>query len=192
MKSEIPLPIMFSPVKHHLIFIRDEIQQWKSAPWQDTKAYLLQIGNNLIDFYTGKLTVEQICTETLAFFENNEILEKNAFLDWLQAPNWKKILLSDGSEWLIKAGNDGKRYIHIHPAKFSLHTIRVRATTLKTVIALLVNGISPNILPKFRLEKVNYIRKTQLNLSPIKSLHTSESGIMRLWLLIDKVLQQND
>jgi len=186
MQKEIPAPVMFSPLKHHLYFLQEEIKRWKGISWLEVQEELLQIGSNLIDFYTGSLTVDQICTEVLEFFGQNNLLTRYAFLEWLQAPKWKKIGLSDDSEWLIKVGNDENRFIHIHPAKFSNHSIRVRATTLKTVLALQVQGIKHENKTRNDLGNVNSIRQNLLDLSPIKSLHAADSGILRLWLLFNE------
>lgn len=186
MQAKIPARITFSPVKHHLYFLHLEILKWKHLPWPEVQEEMLQIGNNLIDFYTGTPTVEQICNEVLEFFNRKNILSRDAFLKWLEDYEWKKIRLSDGSDWLIKKGNDPERYIHIHPAKYSDHSIRIRATTLKTVLALQVQGIHPQNQLRTDLEAVNMVRKNLLNLSPIKSLHSADSGILRLWLLFEK------
>lgn len=188
MPAEIPLPIMFNPYKHHFRFLLNEIEKWKQYEWSDVSEDLLSIGNNLIDFYLGSLSVNQLCAESINFFHSRKIISKNKFKKWIHATDWKKIELSDQSKWLIKFGNNDERFIHIHPAKFSKHTIRVRATTLKTVIALMVNEISSDSLQKHNLLAVNTIRKERLGLSPIKSLHTPDSGIMRLWLLFEEAM----
>lgn len=190
MKQEIPVPIMFSPVKHHLYFLQEEIQRWKNESWEQVSEELLPIGLNLIDFYIGSLTVDQICDEILGYFRQNKLLERKAFENWLQALNWKKLRLSDDSEWLIKPGKNEERYIHVHPAKQSKHSIRVRATTLKTVLALQVQELNPEKVAKSDLENVNSVRKNLLDLSPIKSLHSSNSGIMRLWLLFNETSRE--
>ena len=181
MQAEIPLPVMFNPYKHHFHFLLNEIKRWKQCEWAEISKELLPIGNNLVDFYTGTLSIHEICTETLYFFRNQKIVLRDDFIKWLQTSEWKKIELSDHSKWLIKCGNDDERFIHVHPAKFSMHSVRVRATTLKTVIALMVCEITISPVHKNNLLAVNTIRKEKLELSPIKSLHNADSGIMRLW-----------
>ncbi|MEN8116371.1 MAG: hypothetical protein ABFS16_05300 [Bacteroidota bacterium] len=185
MSVKIPAPITFNPHKHHFHFLLSEIERWKHMNWELVEQELLTIGTNLIDFYLGNLDVQQICNETITFFEQTDLLDKEIFKYWLDAPNYKKIRLSDSSEWLIKEGNNHERYIHIHPAKFSAHTIRVRATTLKTVIALTVHSIQIKKGLKTNLQAVNRIRRNRLGLSPIKSLHPG-TGILRLWELFEE------
>ena len=183
MPDEIPLPLTYNPYKHHFGFLLKAIEKWGEMPWEEVEPALLCIGSNLIDFYLGELSVEEVSKQTIDFFANRKITERAEFLRWLNPPHWKKIELSDGSEWLIKQGNDMQRYIHIHPAKLSLHTIRVRAVTLKTVLALEIKQVKLNAVTRENLESVNQIRKEYLNLSPIKSLRKNESGILRLWKL---------
>ena len=185
MSEKIPVPITFNPYKHHFLFLLKEIEIWKTMSWIKVETDLLSIGNNLIDFYTGNLNIQQICTETISYFKNKNITNRNIFTIWLDALNYKKIQLSDKSEWLIKEGINSQRYIHIHPAKFSECTIRVRATTLKTVIALNVQSVPIQKEMKANLSAVNAIRHELLGLSPIKSL-TPGTGILRLWELFNR------
>jgi hypothetical protein len=182
MYEEIPFPITFNPQKHHFGYLQKEIERWKTMNWILVEKELLSIGNNLIDFYLGNLSTPQICRECKLFFDKNNINNKAEFIKWLNAPKYKKIQLTDNSEWLIKEGINPKRYIHIHPAKFSLYTIRVRATTLKTVIALNVQPAPFHKEHKTNLSEVNKIRQELLGLSPIKSL-TPKAGILKLWEL---------
>ena len=185
MSDKIPVPITFNPHKHHLEFLKEKINNWKSLNWESVEKEILCIGNNLVDFYLGSLQVEEICNECINYFRNEKITEKECLLFWLKPLKHKKIQLSDKSFWLIKEGIDGDRFIHIHPAKYSPSTIRVRAITLKTVIALKVHSISIDNGIKANLQNVNRVRTEFLKLSPIKSLQP-EKGILHLWELFDK------
>jgi hypothetical protein len=185
MMNEIPLRITFNPHKHHFRFLLDEIKRWKTLEWEIVLNEILSIGNNLTDFYYGELPVKQICLETISYFTERGIDNKTLFLKWLNTSGYNKIQLSDNSLWLVKEGNDNDRYIHIHPAKFSEHTIRVRATTLKTAIALRIGGVKIKEKTNENLPAVNQIRKELLGLSPVKSLH-SDTGILRLWKFFEE------
>lgn len=180
MNEKIPVPITFNTYKHHFQFLLKQIELWQKQEWQQVESEIILIGENLLDFYTGDLTVENICTECLYFFNMNSICNKVEFEKWLNPYEYKKIKLSDSSEWIIKNGNDECRYIHIHPGKQSPHSKRIRATTLKTVLALMVKTsiISDNM--HINLEKVNFIRTTHLHLSPVKSIQR-DKGILHLW-----------
>lgn len=183
MPVEIPLPIQYNPYKHHFRFLLTELAVWQNSNWSVTESAMLTIGNNLFDFYLGYLTPEQVCTANLNYFKTNNISTETDFYNWLDQSEWKKITLHDESKWLIKRGNQAERYIHIHPAKFSQHTIRVRAATLKTVLALCVHKFPIHKDMEINLQAVNQQRISFLKLSPIKSLNEEESGILKLWQL---------
>jgi hypothetical protein len=185
MYDKIPVPITFNPYKHHFLFLLKELEKWKTMGWELVEKEILSIGNNLIDFYLGNLSIPQICIEINNFFRNKNITDKSEFLIWLDALNYKKVQLSDQSDWLIKEGINPERFIHIHPAKFSEHTIRIRATTLKTIIALKSQSVPLQKEIKANLFTVNTIRHELLGLSPIKSLAPG-TGILRLWELFEK------
>ncbi|WP_163325789.1 hypothetical protein [Draconibacterium mangrovi] len=183
MPPEIPLPIQYNPYKHHFHFLLNELTEWQKGNWNVIEKALLSIGNNLFDFYLGELTPEQVCKASLNYFETKNIITQTDFNNWLRNAEWKKITLPDESKWLIKQGNQPDRYIHIHPAKFSKHTIRVRATTLKTVLTLCVHKIPISDDTEQNLQSVNDQRISYLQLSPIKSLEEEDSGIIKLWQL---------
>ncbi len=185
MSVEIPFPITFNPQKHHFRFLKNEIERWKIMAWEDVKQELVLIGSNLIDFYLGQLNVTQICNECSSYFQAKNISNEKQFYGWLDGREWKKIKLSDQSEWLIRQGNSTERYIHIHPAKFSKHSIRIRAASLKTVIALRVNSVPIKNKANENLGNINEIRKVLLGLSPVKLLQEPDSKIMRLWRLFE-------
>lgn len=183
MPVEIPLPIQFSPYKHHFYFLLNELSEWHPDNQAEWQAALLLIGNNLFDFYLGELSPAEIANSCIDYFIKRNINNIESFYNWLGQREWKKISLPDESEWLTKKGNQPERYIHIHPAKFSRYTIRVRATTLKTVLVLYIHKIPLSNETAKNLQNVNHIRSSVLNLSPIKSLNDPDSGILKLWQL---------
>lgn len=183
MPAEIPLPIQYNPYKHHFRFLLSELIAWQKSDWLVTEKAMLAIGNNLFDFYLGYLTPEKVCEQSINFFKTNNIFSEAKFHKWLSTSEWKKIKFPDESEWLIKKGCQADRYIHIHPAKFSEHTIRVRANTLKTVLTLYVHKIPIREDNKQNLQAINQQRISFLNLSPIKLLDKEDSGILKLWQL---------
>ncbi|HSO88732.1 MAG TPA: hypothetical protein VLQ91_19420 [Draconibacterium sp.] len=185
MIERIPVPVTFNIHKHHFRFLLKRIGIWKNLEWDLIEPELLGIGENLVDFYTGDLTVEKICDECIQYFKIKFITDKIAFLNWLQPLEYRKIELSDSSVWIIKEGKDTERFIHIHPAKQSPHTIRVRAATLKTVLALMITNEHISLQMNDNLQNVNQLRITCLHLSPIKSLQCGK-GILQLWDLFTR------
>ncbi len=181
---KIPVPITFNPHKHHFQFLKQKIEEWNLYAWDKVEKELIYIGDNLLDFYLGDINVRQICSECLLYFRTENINDFSSFKKWLGTNEYCKIQLSDSSQWIIKQGIDEKRYIHIHPAKYSRHTVRIRAITLKTVLSLQVHSIRISNNMNENLEKVNYIRENYLHLSPVKSLNKKE-GIYKIWKLFD-------
>ncbi len=169
-------PVTFNPYKHHLGFLRAKVEQWRDVHWQEAEKEIRLIGNNLIDLYTGKLNIDEIVGETLDFANKNELISSEKLAQWLYPLEYRKTELSDRSFWVIKQGQDTSRFLHIHPGKYSPFTIRVKAPTLKTVIALKIHDSSV-IKPDLAL--VNKIRFEKLNLSPVKGL-VEGKGIARL------------
>lgn len=182
--DKIPVPITFNTHKHHFLFLKEQINQWKNQDWYIAQKELLNLGENLLDFYFGELTVKEICEEVTCYFKHKNISDFEAFKLWLGDAEYRKIELSDHSRWIIKKGLNPKRYIHIHPAKTSDHTLRIRAVTLKTVAALQVQSITIQESMNKNLEQVNNIRKNYLHLSPIKSLSYNK-GIFKIWRLFE-------
>jgi hypothetical protein len=172
------LPVAFNPYKHHLNFLKLEIKKWKGKKWSEIEQELLCIGNNLIDLYYGKLSVKMIIKEVFVFAQENGLLSPVNLENWLYPHTYRKIKLSDSSEWIIKQSFDASRYLHIHPAKYSPYSFRVRATTLKTVAAFML--LNDNQNADFSLKVINTIRTEKLGLSPIKSLEKGK-GISRVW-----------
>ncbi len=169
-------PVTFNPYKHHLGFLRTKVEFWKKMDWNEAEKEIRLIGNNLIDLYTGNLSIEEIIRETLRFAEKTDITSPEKLALWLHPLEYRKTELSDGSFWVIKQGQDASRFLHIHPGKYSPYTIRIKAPTLKTVIALKIHD---NLDVQPDLAMVNKIRMEYLKLSPVKGL-VAGKGIARL------------
>lgn len=176
-------PITFNPHKHHFGFLKQQIENWKNLPWPEVEKELLFIGTNLIDLYCGNLSINEICRQCLHFAEKQELSNAEKLKNWFGKNEFRKIKLSDNSEWVIKQGLDSARFLHIHPAKYSPFTLRVRGPTLKTVVALKI--ITDKKKQKqLDLLLVNWVRNGKLGLSPIKALEKGK-GIARIWALFN-------
>lgn len=174
--SEGNAPITFNPYKHHLCFLREQIEVWKEKDWKEAEQKIKLIGTNLIDIYFGRLTIDEIIGEIHQFAKKNELSSPIELAHWLDPLEYRKAELSDKSFWVIKHGQDPSRFLHIHPGKYSPFTIRVKATNLKTVVAVkILTG--DNIQPD--LTTVNKIRTERLKMSPVKRL-VEGKGIARL------------
>ncbi len=181
---EIPLPITYNPYKHHLRFLLAKVETWRKQGWKIAMPKILTIGSNLVDLYTGKLSVSEVCNECIAHLDRGELLDPDKYNCWLSDVSWRKITLSDNSEWLLKIGDHTECFVHIHPAKYSIHSIRVRSTTLKTALAIECTAYEDIETKMPSLELVNRVRVEKLALSPVKSLPPKKSGILRLLALV--------
>jgi len=161
--------ILFNALKHHRGFIRSQIEETEP---KGLSALLKVLGNSQMDIYHGVLTLPAIFEEVIAALQQTPAHDEAGYLQWLHANNgYVEITLSDTSRWILLAGNEPGRYIHLHPARYSPHSLRVKATILKTAIACMV------ILPASQqpdLATLNHIRRNFLDLSPVKDIAQCE------------------
>jgi hypothetical protein len=157
---QIPEPLMFNPLKHYLPFIRDYINiKAEEVKYPGSKIFIKELshlGTRVMDIYTGTLPAGKIFEEIIGFLELNKMPGRELYMKWVGTSyhNYKIIALSDGSQWTLKYYDDETRYVHIFPARSSLHTFRVKANTLKSAILYLVligkDFISENDLNRTR------------------------------------------
>jgi hypothetical protein len=162
-------------------FIERQIATVKSLKEIDElKIHLLRIGDSQMDLYYGKYSPTEISDQIINSIKRKKISSENHYDGWLknEGKEYKLFKLKDKSIWTLRLGETRERYIHIHPARYSPHTIRVKATALKTVILILCLE-SLGELKDIDTEPVNIIRKKYLNEPPLKSL-SKTSGFMRL------------
>jgi putative acetyltransferase len=181
--------IQFNTWKHHKGYVCTQIKSFimqKEAGTKDLKKNLLQIGRSQMDLYTGKLTLAAIMENVSSELLNKGINNKEAYIQWLEkeGKDYRNLTLQDKSQWTLRLTKDVEKFIHIHPARYSLHTLRVRSSTLQTAVAAivlagikLVSPISKNI--------INEARKKYLNESPVKAIYTN-SGIGKIILLLSE------
>jgi hypothetical protein len=174
-------PVAFNPHKHHLGFLKQKIPQWKTEPWDIVKQEILLIGTNLMDVYHGDLSVTQILEQVIDFSGKEGLTDAEKLAEWLGHHEYRKIMLSDESLWVVRQGLKRGYFLHIHPANHSPFTVRIRASTLKTVVALRVFGL-PRQEEKLHLQTVNHTREKMLGLSPIRNLEHGK-GISLVWSL---------
>ncbi len=90
------------------------------------------------------------------------------YKNWLDQNNgFRELIISDSSIWTLRI-IDKESYIHIHPSRYSDHTIRLKANTLKTVLCTYLFEEADSFL--FDPFVINLYRQKYLGLSPIKLL----------------------
>jgi hypothetical protein len=176
-----PPPINFNCWKHHAGFIKKQIESVKEMKeLEELRVYLLKIGESQMDLYFGRFSPSDISEQFLSALHRIKIFEFEQYKNWLtkEGKNYQLVELRDNSVWALRLGDDVSRYVHIHPGRYSPHTVRVKATTLKTAIFLLcIEQLGET--KSFEMETVNNIRKKYLDEPPLKSF-SNASGLRRL------------
>ncbi|UCH64390.1 MAG: hypothetical protein JSW63_07065 [Ignavibacterium sp.] len=188
---KVPLPVALNCWKHHAGFIKNQIEllQECKISKEELRKLLLVIGESQMDLYLGILHPKQIANEIIKKAKDIGAINYIGYSSWIseEDKNYKQMIISDESIWTLRLGNDKKRYIHIHPGRYSLQTIRVKAATLKTTIAIkvLISG-SEAELPD--LNSINELRTLFLKLPPLKSLSLS-SGVGKFLNIFNQDVQ---
>ncbi|NNG28059.1 MAG: hypothetical protein HKM87_11065 [Ignavibacteriaceae bacterium] len=135
----------------------------------------------------GKLTPIELTGFAKQILKERRAFKYELYKKWLYmgGDEYKLITLPDKSTWALRMGNKKENYIHIHPGRYSLHTIRVRALTLKTAICVMAY-INIYKISSPNLELINNVRNEFLNAAPVKSLSLT-SGLLRLLKVFSKV-----
>lgn len=166
--------ILFNALKHHRGYIHAQIE---TATPDTLPGLLKKLGNSQMDIYYGYLSLEGLFEEVLTHIP---VADEAAYLAWLKE-GYREITLSDTSRWILLEGNVPGQYIHLHPARYSPASMRVKAPILKTAIACIV--CHPGVAHP-DLQMVNHIRTTILGLSPVKDL----AQCQHLWQVMNMLL----
>lgn len=183
----VPLPINLNCWKHHAGFIKNQISSVTSVEEiEKLNSSLRKIGESQMDLYLGKFLAEEVSNQIIKTLKREKIFSFEQYNKWLykDGKEYQLITLKDKSIWTHRLSDNEQRYIHIHPGRHSPHTIRVKATTLKTAIMILCFEQTGQI-ESINTESVNQIRKKYLNETPLKSL-SKASGLKRLIGLLYK------
>lgn len=141
---QITEPLLFSPLKHYLPFIRELINKnilsGNNSDHKNLIRELKHIGTCVMDIYAGELTQEMIFNEICTFLNMNGLSIKEKYKSWVGTgfDDFRIITLSDESQWMLKYYNHDTHYAHIFPARQSPHTFRIKANTLKSAILYLI------------------------------------------------------
>jgi hypothetical protein len=180
---QIPEPFLFNPLKHHIGFIKEFINNFIDKSGSDIQVLtreLRHLGGSVMDIYKGSLSVRNICFETEAFLKQKDVIRREPFFNWAgNKPDCYSIIpLSDSSQWTLKFYNNPQRFVHIFPARNSPHTFRVKSNTLKS--ALIYNIImGKDLVTGDDLNKVRQL----LGLSPVKDSIDTEAILEMIEIL---------
>ncbi len=189
--TTIDKPILFNPWKHHLGFIKEKILQVKNEiDLEEIRKNLLQIGDSQMDLYFGNLKLENIVDQIYSYIQSNNLTSKDKYQSWLTTDlrnGYSQLTISDISIWTLRLGNEDKKYIHIHPSRYSPFTIRIKSIVLKTGI-LLFSYLNFQEGSYIDLSLINHLRKKYLNESSLKALDF-QKGLGKFLVFLSKELK---
>ena len=181
-------PIKLNCWKHHAGFTKKQISVLISESeliW--LKKSLLLIGESQMDLYFGEYSPKKISSLIISELKSKNSFDYNSYKAWLKSEghDYRLLKLSDDSVWTLRLGEEPERYVHIHPGRYSKHSVRVKSTTLKTAICILCwQKLFPKIVVDLNL--VNVLRNELVFAPPLKSLKHS-AGLNRLLNLFNSV-----
>ena len=166
---QIPEPILFNPLKHHLGYIREFVTQQTEGDTDGDQKKIIRdlkhLGTSVMDVYTGSLHVKDICNEVIVLLKEKDLSIKKYFSEWTGSGfnDFRLVSLSDGSQWTLKYHDNCQRFVHIFPARGSQHSFRVKSNTLKSALLYYIL-IGKDFITGDDLNRVRPL----LGLSPIK------------------------
>ncbi len=172
----VPPPVLFNAWKHHAKWVREQIAITAAGGEAGLPALAWQVvvtGTRLMDFYTGTLSPWAVAEQVIEQLRAAGTLGQEAFAEWVgKADGFRLLELpDDGSRWVLRVGKN-ERYVHLHTARYSPHSVRVPGISLKT--AIVSNALAQSRgLPAADLATVNEARRRFLDLSPMKELVTN-------------------
>ncbi len=169
-----PPPILYNAWKHHAGALRERVREFArrgESGLRDLADRLVVLGTELMDLYTGAFTPAEIADRILALLRADGRLEREAYRAWVQESGGYAVvtLAEDGSRWVLRPGEEGERYVHLHPARWAPQTRRVRANVLKTAVMALAYATAHGADP-LDVRLVNTVRARYLGLSKVRAL----------------------
>jgi hypothetical protein len=176
---DVPPPVLFNPWKHHAGALRCRIAETARAGPDGLTTLapqLLVIGTELMDLYTGELSPGEIGAGVVAQLCADGRIDPEVYRNWLEENRGYRVLTlpADDSAWVLRFGEEGGRYVHVHPGRWAPHTRRVRANVLKTAVLALAAASDSD---PFDVALINRVRCEFLGLAPVPSL--AEEGGLR-------------
>ncbi len=171
--TEVPCPFQFNPLKHHLAFIKSFISAKENS---DVNTELLKtirrIGSSVMDIYRGGLSVGEILSDVMQHLTPYGLDSREGYARWTGTEyyNFRTLTLRDDSTWTLKYHESESRYVHLFPARYSPHSFRVKANTLKSAILYIITFGKDYVTE----EDLNFAR-AMVNLSPVKEVAETEA-----------------
>jgi hypothetical protein len=167
--------------KHHAGFLGERIRQAAAAGpagLAPLASELVVVGSKLMDLYHGPFSPREIGDRVLADLKRSGRDTSGAFRAWVEAEGGYRVVEfpEDTSQWVLRYGEEGGRFVHAHPARWAPFTVRVRANVLTTAVMALahvkVHGGDP-----LDRKVVNAVRRDHLGLAPVGRDPSGDEGI---------------
>lgn len=181
MAPGVPEPILLHLLKHHLGYIQAYVRLALARPLPELALELRTIGSSQLDLYLGPLQPAQLAQEVLEQLQTQRVLSRGAYLTYLGTSGYRSLTLSDGSIWTLRWGLQPHRHVHLHPSRYALHTLRIKANHLKTAIVVHIAANQQNAAISLAL--VNQVRAQWLQLPPVIG-YTSSEGLGKVLTLL--------
>ena len=177
---EVLPPVMFNTYKHHAGSLRarlDSLTPGDVAGFADALRAADVLGTRLMDLYTGSATPRELSEWACETLAETGRLDPEAFRAWIAVGEGYAVLAHpDGSRWVLRAGDDENRHVHLHPARWSPSSVRVKATVLKTAYVVLAYTRTQGGDPLDRAT-IDAVRSAHLGLPPLGHDPDAESGL---------------
>jgi hypothetical protein len=167
--------------KHHAGFLRERIRSavvTGPAGLQPLADELVVVGSKLMDLYHGPFSPHEIADRVLV---NLRTASRDAiveFRSWVESGGGYQTIEfpEDLSRWVLRMGDEPDRFVHVHPARYSPFTIRVRANVLTTAVLAIAYSAMRGGDPTSR-SVVNAVRRDYLALAPVGRDPSRDEGI---------------
>lgn len=151
-------------LKHHGGYQKKLTEDWADKKIYPDQQILTKIGGSQMDLYLGTLLPEQVFSELSQILQEEEIHTRKDFIHWISPKDYRILACSDKAKWILRLKNeDPETFIHLHPARYSPFSIRIKANTLKTTLLAATYYKIHNKIPEN--EVLNQLRKNNLSLS---------------------------
>lgn len=177
-----PEHIILHALKHHLQTVLDFISSNKGTSLTALLPFIKTMGASQFDLYTGHLSTDTIKKKVTDQLLRTGHCTQQAYREWIAGNHgYRTLVLSDKSGWTLRF-IDKPAFIHVHPSRYSVHTIRVKANAIKSVLCYL---IAEEVTQVVDVTKLNQLRTQYLQLSPVSAIENKEeiSKVYRLLTL---------
>ncbi len=173
-------PFLYQAWKHHAPFLRARLAKVRDQGHREVEVSkgVQRMGDSVTDLYIGELSIDELSGELKTLLGEPLLSSPDRYRNWLGEEGYRILCLSDSSRWVLKDADELDRWIHLHPARHSPLSIRVRGKTLRTAFLVHLEAAHYGMDP---LDKglVDHVRANYLQLPPLRSLDRKR-GLGRL------------